>query len=94
MDLKSKILQIPLLRTIYESLHPEGRVVDIFRPHLGGYKPGGNPATDAVSLFEEFYDRFGCRAALDVGCAEGIMVDAMLRIGYDAYGMEGLAKAL
>lgn len=94
MSMKSKILDVPFFQAILESVRSEKRKgVNVLRPHLGGYKPGGDLATDVTPLFKEFFTGFTCKSALDVGCAEGHMVQAMLQIGYDAYGLEGLVKA-
>jgi len=67
---------------------------DLLHPHLGGYRAGGDRNSLVRPLFEELYSRFGCRSALDVGCAEGITVRDMIAAGLDAWGMEGSAKAL
>lgn len=91
--IKVRLLSIPIIEAVYH-LWKQDKVVDVFRPHLGGYKPGGDYATEVTPLWEYFYTQLGCRTALDVGCAEGWAVKAMLDIGYDAYGIEGLPKAL
>jgi hypothetical protein len=93
MRMKSKIVQVPIFQAAVELVRPEKRkAVNLFKPHLGGYKPGGDYATSVKPLFERFFSEFTCRTALDVGCAEGLMVQAMLQIGYEAHGLEGLAS--
>lgn len=67
--------------------------VDVFHPHLGGYRPGGDHNSMARPLYDAFF-AMGCRNAFDVGCAEGITVQTMIDIGYDAWGVEGYARAL
>ncbi len=68
-------------------------VADVLHPHLGGYRAGGDRNSLARPLYDELLAR-GCRSAFDVGCAEGVTVRALLEIGYDAFGLEGYAKAL
>lgn len=69
-------------------------IVSILHPHLGGYKPGGDPATEVTPLWQFFYQVEQCRDALDIGCGEGWHILAMEKIGYDAWGIEGLKKAI
>lgn len=94
MNIRRYIRQSKIFGTFAELIRPRGHVVDIFHPHLGGYKAGGDWATEATPLFEMFFSTYECRSALDVGCAEGVSVEAMLGIGIDAYGIEGLKKAV
>lgn len=55
-------------------------------PHLGGHF--GNCNMDEATL-EYLIARFGVTSMLDVGCGPGGMVDAAMRRGVNAFGIDG-----
>lgn len=49
--------------------------VDPAQPHLGGYKPGGDPATYYPVLWTWLVKEFGIKSVIDVGAGDGVAVD-------------------
>ena len=93
-SIKEKMRDVPYLQTLYYQFLKRTQVVSISKPHLGGYIPGSDQATLVQPLWRHFHDELGCRTVLDVGCAEGHTIQHMIAMGYEAVGVEGLAKAL
>lgn len=61
------------------------------KPHLGGYIPGGDPATFCPGVWEHMLTE-GARTALDVGCGEGHAVSYLRERGCEAHGIDGVPQ--
>lgn len=71
----------------------KGRPASLIKPHLGGYKPGGDYATHIPPLFSILKNE-GVKSCLDVGCGDGSTMKTMIDLGYsNVIGLEGLKKA-
>lgn len=67
-----------------------GMVVD---GHLGGYVPGGDPATFYPDLWEWLVNGpEQVRSVLDVGAGDGVALDYFLSLGCDVTGIDGIAQ--
>jgi len=67
--------------------------IDEKQPHLGGFIPGGDPATYYPDLWRWLVDRWGARSVLDVGCGEGHALKFFARCGVDnLLGIDGVAQ--
>jgi hypothetical protein len=65
-------------------------VIDRERPDLGGNLRHGDIHTWTPLLWRYFFERFGIRSMLDVGCGEGHAVLFFHRLGIPAHGIDGL----
>lgn len=57
--------------------------------HLGGYTPGGDPATWYPRLWRTLVRDHNIRSMIDVGAGEGLTVEYFASLGVDAVGVEG-----
>ena len=62
-------------------------------PHLGGYIPGGDPATYYPDLWRWLVEDYGLMTIADVGCGEGKALDYFWSLGAAAVGFEGTPQA-
>lgn len=62
------------------------------RPHLGGYIPGGDPATHFPDLYRWLVDN-GVKSVIDVGCGEGRTIDYFHQLGCRVLGIDGIEQA-
>lgn len=60
--------------------------------HLGGYLPGGDPATWFPDMWTWLVSDFGVKSVLDVGCGDGSAVDYFTSLGIPALGVEGIPQ--
>jgi len=60
--------------------------------HLGGYVPGGDPATRYPELWDWFVREHGVRSVLDVGCGDGVAVDHFAALGCRVRGIDGVPQ--
>jgi hypothetical protein len=60
--------------------------------HLGGYVPGGDPATQYPDLWDWFVDTLGVRSVLDVGCGEGQALHHFRARGCTVVGLDGIPQ--
>ena len=58
--------------------------------HLGGFIPGGDPATWFPDLWSWFVTAQGVRSVLDVGCGDGQALDYFKGHGCYARGIDGV----
>lgn len=65
--------------------------VDPAHPHLGGYIPGGDPATHFPDLYRWLVDT-GVRSVIDVGCGEGRTIDYFHQLGCRVLGIDGVEQ--
>lgn len=92
---KHTLMQVKILSQLYYTLKLHRKYGSSVRfSHLGGYRVGGDPATEVTPLWRFLYEEGNCRTALDVGCGEGWHILKMQEIGYDVVGIEGLKKAI
>lgn len=68
-----------------------GMVVD---GHLGGYIPGGDPATFYPALWEWLVQDLGVKSVVDIGCGDGVAVRWFAeRLGSEAVlGLDGIPQ--
>ena len=61
-------------------------------PHLGGYIPGGDPATYYPDLWRWLVEDYGVGSVIDVGCGEGHAVEFFMEhLGRgNVYGIDGV----
>lgn len=57
--------------------------------HLGGYCPGGDPATFFPELWTWLVRDFGVKSVIDVGSGEGHALDYFSSLGAHVLGIEG-----
>lgn len=57
--------------------------------HLGGYTPGGDPATYYPDLWRWLVETQGVGRVLDIGCGDGVAIDFFRSLGADVTGVEG-----
>ncbi len=67
----------------------EGQITE---GHLGGYVPGGDPATQYPDLWRWLVERLGVRSVIDIGCGDGQAVDYFQALGVNAVGVEGIEQ--
>lgn len=60
------------------------------RPHLGGYIPGGDPATYYPELWDWLVNDHGVKSVIDVGCGEGHAARYFADHGCDVIGIDGV----
>ena len=60
--------------------------------HLGGYTPGGDPATFYPALWTWLVAACGVRSVLDVGCGDGTALDYFAGLGCRVAGIEGIEQ--
>lgn len=65
--------------------------VDQERPHLGGYIPGGDPATHYPDLWEWLVHE-GVKSVLDIGCGEGLALKFFGQLGCRVLGVDGVEQ--
>jgi len=58
-------------------------------PHLGGYTPGGDPATWYPRLWRTITRTENVGSVIDVGAGQGLAVEFFRMLGCDAVGVEG-----
>lgn len=65
-------------------------IADSYAEHLGGFVPGGDPATYYPELWTWLVEEFGARSILDVGAGDGVAVDffksAFVKFHGEKYG--------
>jgi SAM-dependent methyltransferase len=67
-----------------------GQVVD---RHLGGYVPGGDPATYYPELWDWLVTHLGVKSVVDVGCGDGVAVRHFQKmLGGKVYGVDGIPQ--
>ena len=59
------------------------------RDHLGGYIPGGDPATYYPELWRWLVEEYGVKSMIDIGCGEGHALEFFADLGCSARGIEG-----
>ena len=69
-----------------------GLAIDPEHPHLGGYVPGGDPATWYPDLWKWVVEERRVKSVLDVGCGEGHTVRFFRELGIAAWGIDGIAQ--
>lgn len=69
-----------------------GMVTDADNPHLGGYIPGGDPATYYPGLWAWLKTELSIETALDVGCGDGQALNCFSLLGIQAVGVDGVAQ--
>lgn len=62
-------------------------------PHLGGWVPGGDPATWLPTVWQWTIDVLGVQSVLDVGCGDGLALDWYEAHGVRVQGIEGTPQA-
>lgn len=60
--------------------------------HLGGYIPGGDPATVYPDLWEWLVKEQGVESVIDIGCGDGIAVDYFSSLGCAVLGIDGIPQ--
>lgn len=60
--------------------------------HLGGYIPGGDPATYYPELWAWLVKERGVQSVIDVGCGDGVAVDFFLTLGCQVLGVDGIPQ--
>ena len=60
--------------------------------HLGGYVPGGDPASWYPDLFLWLINEMEVKSIIDVGCAEGRVLDFFAEHDVSVSGVEGIAQ--
>lgn len=63
--------------------------VDEEKPHLGGYIPGGDPATHYPDLWKWLVDT-GVKSVVDIGCGEGLAARYFADRGCRVVGIDGV----
>lgn len=66
-----------------------GMVVD---GHLGGYVPGGDPATYYPDLWRYLVETLEVRSVLDVGCGDGVALREFASLGCHVLGIDGIGQ--
>lgn len=69
-----------------------GMAVPKRAPHLGGYIPGGDPATQFPDLWKWMIDVHECRMILDVGAGDGTALRTMKDLGATVIGIDGVPQ--
>jgi len=69
-----------------------GMATDPANPHLGGYVPGGDPATQYPDLWAWMVDHWKIRSVLDVGCGDGQAVKCFRGLGCVVLGIDGVQQ--
>jgi SAM-dependent methyltransferase len=64
--------------------------IDTENPHLGGYIPGGDPATYYPRLWSWLVEERGVESVIDVGCGEGLAARYFADHGCDVIGIDGV----
>lgn len=64
----------------------------VMEGHLGGYLPGGDPATYFPALWEFLVDEHGVRSVIDVGCGDGVALNHFRWRGCRVLGVEGVPQ--
>lgn len=67
--------------------------VDERNPHLGGYIPGGDPATHFPDLWKWLVDERNVRSVIDIGCGEGLAMKHFQQLGCRVTGVDGVKQA-
>jgi SAM-dependent methyltransferase len=62
-------------------------------PWLGGYTPGGDPATYYPDLWANVVKTLNVRSVLDVGCGEGHSLAYFRQLGCQVTGIEGTPQS-
>ena len=60
--------------------------------HLGGYTPGGDPATFFPDLWAWLVEELGVRSVIDVGCGEGHALAEFRGLGCEVLGVDGVPQ--
>lgn len=60
------------------------------RPHLGGYIPGGDPATYYPQLWYWLVKELGVQSMIDIGCGEGHALAYFRDLGCRVHGIDGV----
>lgn len=61
--------------------------------HLGGYVPGGDPATYYPDLWRWLVEGYGVQTVIDVGCGEGHSTDFFVELGCEhVLGLDGVEQ--
>ena len=63
-------------------------------PHLGGYIPGGDPATYYPDLWRWLVEDYGVGSMIDVGCGEGHAINFFEDLGCRVLGIDGVSQPL
>lgn len=66
--------------------------IDEKSPHLGGYIPGGDPATYFPELWEWLVREKGVKSVIDVGCGEGQALRFFEELGCRISGVDGIEQ--
>lgn len=60
--------------------------------HLGGFVPGGDPATFYPDLWDWLVHALGIRSVLDIGCGDGQALKHFRSLGCDVLGVDGVPQ--
>lgn len=60
--------------------------------HLGGYIPGGDPATQFPGLWRWLIEKWPVRSMIDVGCGEGQALSFFRSAGVEVLGLDGVEQ--
>jgi len=71
---------------------PEIKHGMVVAEHLGGYCPGGDPATFYPALWEYLVTDLGVQSVIDVGCGDGVAVKFFELLGVGVLGVDGVPQ--
>lgn len=73
-------------------VNKHGMMVDESHPHLGGFVPGGDPATFYPGLWEWLVSEHDVRSVIDVGCGDGVALRWFREHGCRVLGIDGIPQ--